>query len=147
MTARVPMSDDQKREWFRSQIEMALKLRSIDSDEDLVRLVRDLRNAFKKLFDRDVPGSFIRRLMNELGLHREHGERVQKKREWMFKQMDENQALRDNKTQMKKALAKQFGETTLGIVFDELWDEYHSTDDHPAAAKNVDVHGQGSIFG
>lgn len=146
MSTRIPMSDDQKQDWFKTQIQTALKLRSIDSEEDLVRMVRDLRNAFKKLFDRDVPGSFIRRLMNDLGVHREHSARVQGKRDWMFSQMDANKALRENKTQMRKAVQAEYGEKILGIVFDELWDEYHSKGEHPDPIKDIDIHGQGGIF-
>ena len=147
MTARVPMSDDQKQDWFKSQIEMALKVRSVESEEQLVRLVRDLHDSFKKLFDRDVPGSFIRRLLSDHGVKREHSEGVVRKRDWMFAEMDANQALRENKTQMRKAVQAKFGEKILGIVFDELWEEYHRQDDHPKPTKNVDIHGQGAIFG
>mgnify|MGYP003642272321 CR=1 FL=1 len=143
---RVAMTDAEKQNWFKSQIELASKVRSIESEEQLVHLVRDLRKSFKSLFDRDVAGSFIRRLMSDLGLHREHGAGVQLKRDWMFAQLDENQALRDSKTQMRKVLHNHFGEVILNIVFDELWQEYHSQDDHPEPSKNVDIHGQGNLF-
>jgi len=146
MSHPVKMTDDEKVTWFKTQISHVLRLKPIESEESLVLLVRDLRDSFKKLFARDVPGSFIRRLLSDFGVNREHSENVQRKRDWMHAQMDENKALRENKTQMRKAMHSQFKETTLSMVFDELWDDYHSNDDHPEPKIDVDIYGQQSLF-
>lgn len=146
MSHRVRLSDEQKVDWFNSRIQERQSTSPIENEQQLVEFVRVLRRQFKEIYKRDVPGSFIRRLLTNLGVQREHSEGVLRKRDWMFAEMDRNAALRDNKTQMRKAIEAQFGEKILSMVFDELWDEYHSTDDHPEPAVDVDLHGQSAIF-
>ena len=142
----VKLSDKEKADWFHDQINRRLQVKSIESEQELIDLTRFLRDTFRKLYGRDVAGSFMRRMLNDLGVAREHSQGVKKKRDWMFNLMDENQSFRDNKTQCRKAVVAYFGESILGIVFDELWNEYHARSDHPDASKNIDIHGQKALF-
>jgi hypothetical protein len=141
----IKLSDDEKRTWFLKRIEERQQINPLSSEEDLVGFVRLLRRAFKDIYQRDVPGSFIRILLNDLGVAREQSESVRKKREFVFKLLDENQAYRDSKPQCRRAVELHFGEKILGIVFDEIWEEYFS-DQRPKTTKNIDFHGQESLF-
>lgn len=142
----VKLTQEQKIDWFKSRIEERLSVKNIESEQELVDLVRDLRKSFKSLYQRDVPGSFITQLLNDLGVAREHSDGVKKKRMFMFSLMDINSNFRDNKTQCRKAVEAEFSEKILGIVFDSLWEEWHSQGNHPDATSNVDIHGQQPLF-
>jgi len=142
----VYLTNDEKTKWFKARIAERLKVKNIESEQELIDLVRGLRRSFKELYQRDVPGSFIRILLKELGIARKHSEAMQKKREYMFSLMNNNTNFRDNKTQCRKAVEAEFAEKILGIVFDEIWDEWHGQDDLPDAKTDIDIYGQKSLF-
>lgn len=143
----VKLTDEQKVKWFQDFIKSRTVVDQFKSEQELIEFVRFARATFKKIYKRDVPGSFIRRLFNDLGVAREHSDGVKVKRDYMFGLMDRNKSYRENKTQVRKAVIEKFGESILGIVFDELWDEYHSIDDHPTPEVDIDIYGQESLFG
>lgn len=140
------LSDREKRDWFKSQIELRQRTNPLKSEQELVEFIRFLRSTFKQIYGRDVPGSFVRIILKENGVAREYGEGVQKKREFIFKLLDENQAFRDSKPQLRKAVVAHFKEEILGIVFDEIWDEYFSQGELKKPTKNVDLYGQQGLF-
>lgn len=146
MNKQNKLTDDEKRAWFKQLFEELQRKNPINSEEDLIKRVHYCRKEFKKIYDRDVPGSFIRRLFVELGLERQYGAGVQAKRDFMFSMLDKNQAYRENKTQTRKIVEHAFGERILGIVFDEIWEEYQHLSDSPDPEMNVDLFGQESIF-
>lgn len=141
------LSHEEKLAWFRRLIEERTKNNPFTNQEDLIAFVHLCRKQFKATFGRDVPGSFVRQLFESLGIKREYSETTRKKRDYMFALMDKNKNFRDNKTQCRKAVEKHFGEEILGIVFDELWSEYHREGDHPEPEMNVDIYGQPNLFG
>lgn len=139
------LTDKEKRKWFNEQIEIKRNSDPPKSEEELVEFIRFLRKTFKAIYGKDVPGSFIRILLKEQGIAREYGEGVQKKRDYIFKLLDENQAFRDNKKQLRIAVEDYFKEKILGIVFDEIWDEYFNGD-VKKPKKNIDLFGQDALF-
>ena len=145
MTHKVKLSDAEKVQWFERQISDRQRTKPLENELQLVEFVKFCRRTFKELYDRDVPGSFIRRLLVKCGVAREHSEGVRRKRDYMFSLMTDNQAFRDNKTQLRKAVEDHFGECILSMVFDELWDEFHNGD-HADAKIDVDLYGQSPLF-
>ena len=142
----VKLTDEEKVKWFQEFIKARTSVQPFESERDLIEFVHFARGTFKHLYGRDVPGSFIRRLLSDLGVAREYGEGVKLKRQFMFDLMDKNKSYRSNKSQLRKAVESHFGEKILGIVFDELWEEYHQKDEHPAPQVDIDLFGQGSLF-
>lgn len=143
----VKLTDKAKEDWFRARIQERQLVNPLKTEEELVEFARFCRRAFKELYGRDVSGSFFRLLLNDLGVAREQSLSVKKKKDFIFALLDNNQAYRDSKAQLKKAVDKEFCEKMLGIVFDEIWDEYHEDKNHPAPTKNIDLFGQPSLFG
>jgi len=142
----IKLSDQEKVDWFKRQIEERQRTNPLENELQLVDFVRTCRKMFKEVYKRDVPGSFIRRLLNDLGVAREHSEGVKRKRDYMFNLMDTNQSFRENKTQLRKAVEDHFKECILAMVFDELWEEYHGQAEHPAPDVDVDLYGQEALF-
>lgn len=142
----VKLTDDQKVKWFDSMVRERDRAVGFKNRDEFQEFIKDLRRAFKIIYKRDVPGSFISRLMARYGFGRKHSDKVDLKKEYLTRLWDENAAYRDNKSQSRKSVEDKFGESILSMVFDEIWDEYHAQEDHPVPAKNVDYYGQGSIF-
>jgi hypothetical protein len=143
----VKLSDKDKESWFRSLVDERQRVSPLKTEEELVEFVRFCRKMFRQLYGRDVSGSFFRLLLNDFGVARAQSASVKKKRDFIFALLDENQAFRDSKAQLKKAVNAKFGEKILGIVFDEIWNEYHEDKSHPTPKKNIDLFGQPSLFG
>ena len=142
----IKLTHQQKVDWFVNCINERLKVKNIESEQDLIDLVKFLRSTFKQLYLRDVPGSFITMVLSKFGINWNHSKKSLDKKRFMFKLMDENESFRFNKTQLRKAVEHQFKEKILGIVFDQFWDEYHLTDEHPEPIVNIDIYGQKSLF-
>jgi len=143
---KVKLTDSQKRDWFTQRIKDRMQVSVFESEIQLVDFVRTVRRQFKETFERDVPGSFIRQILSDLGVAREHSDGVKKKRDYMFCLMDNNQNFRENKSQLRKMVEAEFGECILAMVFDELWDEYHNQECLPEPKSNIDIYGQSSLF-
>lgn len=137
---------DQKFAWFKARIDEKLSVQQIESKEELLDAVRSVNKAFRLIFNRGVTGGFIKKFVSELGIQTSISDETKRKRDWMYEQMDMNQALRENKTQLKKAVATHFGEKMLTVLFNQLWDDYHAGDNKPKPSMNIDVYGQKSLF-
>lgn len=139
------MTNAEKADWFKSQLDKRQAASPLQTEEELVGFLRECRKAFRKEFGRDVPGSFFRLLLKDCGIAREQSEAMKLKRDFIFKLLDENQAYRDSKLQLRKRVEQEFAERILGIVFDEIWDEYHENE-RPQPKQNVDLFGQTPLF-
>lgn len=140
------VTDEEKRQWFLTQIEQRQQSNPLQSEGEVVEFVRLLRRTFREIYGRDVPGSFIRILLNDLGVAREQSESIKRKREYMFGLMDANKAYRESKTQLRKAVMQKYDEKILNIVFDEIWDEYHLDQLRRREELNIDMYGQPGLF-
>lgn len=147
MADQIKMSDADKAAWFKQQVEERQATAPLETEEQLIEFLRACRKNFKKLYKRDVPGSFFRLLLKDLGIAREQSESIKRKRDFIFKLLDENQAYRDSKVQLRKRVEQEFAERILGIVFDEIWDEYNDNPDKPKPTQNIDLFGQEPLFG
>lgn len=143
----VKLSEKEKVEWFKKQVSDRKKVANFSSKEELEEYLRFCRTTFRTIYGRDVSGSFFRILLGDFGINREQSDTIKKKRKFIFDLLDKNQAYRDSKTQLKKVVDDHFGEKLLPIVFDEIWDHYHSDTDRPAPKMNVDLFGQKPLFG
>jgi len=141
----VLLSEESKINWFIGRIEERRKVKPFDDENELIDCVRSIRNSFRRLFERDVSGTFITKLMNRLGCGRNYSPSTLAKRKFMYSLMDKNKAFRENKTQTRKALQLHFNEDIVDAVFNELWDEYHSSDQVESVI-DIDLYGQKSIF-
>lgn len=146
MSEGAKLTDAEKTAWFRSQIDERQAVAPLQSEEEVIQFLRDCRRKFRKLYGRDVPGSFFRLLLKDCGVFREQSESIKRKRDFIFKLLDENQAYRDSKLQLRKRVESEFGERILGIVFDEIWNEYNEESDRPKPKQNVDLFGQNPLF-
>lgn len=146
MSEGAKLTDAEKTAWFRSQIDERQAAAPLQSEEEVIQFLRDCRRKFRKLYGRDVPGSFFRLLLKDCGVFREQSESIKRKRDFIFKLLDENQAYRDSKLQLRKRVESEFGERILGIVFDEIWTEYNEESDRPKPKQNVDLFGQDPLF-
>lgn len=146
MSEGAKLTDAEKTAWFRSQIDERQAASPLQSEEEVIQFLRDCRRKFRKLYGRDVPGSFFRLLLKDCGVFREQSESIKRKRDFIFKLLDENQAYRDSKLQLRKRVESEFGERILGIVFDEIWNEYNEESDRPKPKQNVDLFGQDPLF-
>lgn len=146
MSEGAKLTEAEKTAWFRSQIDERQAVAPLQSEEEVVQFLRDCRRKFRKLYGRDVPGSFFRLLLKDCGIFREQSESIKRKRDFIFKLLDENQAYRDSKLQLRKRVESEFGERILGIVFDEIWNEYNEESDRPKPKQNVDLFGQDPLF-
>lgn len=135
-----------KQRWFLGEVAARTPRGGFKSDLEISKCIAEVRNLFYIRFSRQVSGGFIKSIGEKLGQKRKDSSRTQLKRRYMFKMMDQNIALRENRTQMRKVLNDYFHEETLGTIFDSLWDEYHNRKSHPKPTKNVDAYGQAAIF-
>ena len=145
MNHPVKLSEDEKRKWFVEQINQRRQVDAFESLEELEKFLRNLAKAFKLVYGREVSGAFLKNLLEEYGIECFESEAIKKKKEFIFKLLDENQAYRDSKSQLRKAVTKQFGESILSAVFDRILKEYEMKG-KPLPKKNIDIFGQGSLF-
>lgn len=139
------LTDAEKTAWFKERLDERISVKPFESQDELIDFVHTLADMFRQVYGRGVPGSFKRRLLKNAGVESDYSEKTKEKRDWMYALMDKNKAFRENKTQLRKAVEFHFKERILGIVFDELWDEYHAVD-QPDASFDVDIYGQESLF-
>ena len=142
----VNLTDADKVKWFSDRIAERQRIAPVTSPEGIEALVNDVRVAFQSIHGRDVPGSFIRRLLKDLGVDRGYSESTLQKRQFMFHLMDKNANYRTNKVQLRKVVEQHFGEKILDMVFDELFDEYSNISDHPKPKVDIDIYGQKALF-
>jgi len=142
----VLLSHEEKVKWFTDNIKERQRVRPFETEEDLLAFLRVLRRNFKDIYDRDVPGYFIRKIAGECGVHVEVAPKTRLKMNYAFSLMDENQHFRDNKTELAKALESHFGEKTLNYIVDDIWEEWHDRHEHPEPKVNVDLAGQEPLF-
>lgn len=143
---KIKLTEQQKVEWFQTRIKEALSVRNIETEQQFVDLVRKLRTSFKDLYERDVPGSFIRILLKGHGVDRGYSDGILKKKQFIFNLMDTNMWARKNKTHLRKMVEDEFKETILSMVFDEIYDEYFLQDELPKPTMNKDFYGQQALF-
>jgi len=142
----VLLSHDEKVEWFTRNITERQRVQPFESEEQLLGYLRDLRVSFKKVYQRDVPGYFIRKMAEKCGISVSVAPKTRVKMNYAFGLMDHNANYRCNKSDLVRALRKKFGEETLNYIVDDIFDEWHDRDDHPDAAIDVDICGQQSLF-
>lgn len=145
-THAVLLSHEEKIEWFKKQIEERQRVHPFESEEELLAVLRTLRQNFKSLYQRDVPGYFIRKMAEHCGLKVEVAPKTRMKMNFAFRLMDDNQNFRDNKTDLMRALEVEFGEATLNYIVTDIWQEWHDRNDHPEPKMNIDLHGQDPLF-
>lgn len=142
----VKLTNQEKQDWFVKQVEERQRVNPLRSEEELVEFVQFCRKTFKELYGRGVSGSFFRLVLAELGVVREQSEAYKRKKEFIFKLLDENQAFRDSKVQLRKYVEAHYGERIHGIVFDEILREYREEPEKVKPQKNVDIYGQLPLF-
>ena len=116
------------------------------SESDLRSFIRVIRKQFQEIYSRDVPGYFIRKIAQNCGLSVNLPETTKAKTEYAFDLMDKNEHYRSNKSDLARALEVKFKEHTLGYIVEDIFQEWHGRDTHPAPSENVDIQGQGSLF-
>jgi hypothetical protein len=135
-----------KERWFLGEVASLTPRGGFKSDIEISKCIAVVRNKFYLAFKRQVSGEFIKGIGERLGQTRKDSAKTVLKRRYMFRMMNQNMALRENRTQMRKLLNDYFAEETHTAIFDDLWDQYHNMKSHPKPIKNVDAYGQAAIF-
>lgn len=142
----VLLSGDEKRDWFARHITERHRVKPFVDQEELLKFLRNLRKAFVLIYERDVPGYFIRKVAERCGVPVEVHPKTREKMEYAWKLMDDNEHFRFNKKDLGRALAVKFGEETLHYILDDIFDDWHARPNHPSSKINIDIHGQESLF-
>lgn len=142
----VLLSHEEKVKWFTEHIEERSRVEPFKDEEDLVNFLRELRKSFRNIYNRDVPGYFIRKIAEKCGLETNINSKTKLKMNYAFALMDANANYRHNKSDLARALSMEFKEKTLNYIIDDIWEEWHDRNDHPDPKINIDVHGQEPLF-